>query len=241
MRAGYRTRGRNYAGFSKFIVRRPTMNNFSRRAALQTLPLIMALSMAGCQTAQQQPSATERAVAESAKLAGEARDVAEASLGKQSEILAQGDLALNGREQLLVVNRISGAALANQQKVSSSPVYIMRAAVLEKNDGKWSQILLCDEHLKNPNGYLGGSPKGRVTGWQLEYTKDGKLGLEMNFTPANKFGVENASADRGSEEKQPNFTVRWNKNMKRYQSFDKSHERYLGEVPSLEVPESILK
>jgi hypothetical protein len=217
------------------------MKNYRLRAALRNLPWIMALCLAGCQTSQQQTSATGKAAAASDNPAEDAQRVAEASLGKQAEILARGDLAMNGREQLLVVNRIAGAAPANQEKTSSSPVYVMRAAVLEKNSGKWSQILLCDEHLKNPNGYLGGSPKGRVTGWELEYRKDENLGLEMSFTPATKFGVENTSADQGMEEKQPTFNVRWNKNTKRYQSFDKSHERYLGEVPSLEVPESILK
>jgi hypothetical protein len=217
------------------------MKNYRLRIALRNLPWIMALCLAGCQTAQQQKSDAGKAAAASEKLAEEAQRVAEASMGKQSEILARGDLALTGREQLLVVNRIASAAPANRESASSSPIYIMRAAVLEKNDGKWSQILLCDEHLKNPNGYLGGSPKTRITGWQLEYRKDQKLGLEMSFTPARKYGVENTSAYEGSEEKQPTFDVRWNKNTKRYQSFDKSHERYLGEVPSLEAPESILK
>jgi hypothetical protein len=218
------------------------MKNYKLRAALRNLPWIMALCLAGCQTAQRQTAdAGKAAAAASDKLAEEAQRVAEASLGKQSEILAQGDLALNGREQLLVVNRIASAAPANREMTSSSPVYIMRAAVLEKNDGKWSQILLCDEHLKNPNGYLGGSPRTRITGWHLEYRKDQHLGLEMSFTPATKYGVEKTSADEGAEEKQPTYNVRWNKNTKRYQSFDKSHERYLGEVPSLEAPESILK
>jgi opacity protein-like surface antigen len=217
------------------------MRNYKLRAALRTLPWIMALCFTGCQTAPQRQSDPGKAAAASDKPAEEAQRVAESSLGKQSEILAQGDLALNGREQLLVVNRIAGAAPANREMTSSSPVYIMRAAVLEKNNGKWSQILLCDEHLKNPNGYLGGSPKTRITGWHLEYRKDQRLGLEMSFTPATKFGVEKTSADEGSEEKQPTYNVRWNKNTKRYQSFDKSHERYLGEVPSLEAPESILK
>lgn len=217
------------------------MKNSYHRVALRALPWFMALVLAGCQTAQQQPAVADQAAVERAQQAEEAHGVAEASLGKQSEILAQGDLALNGREQLLVVNRISGSSSINMNGASSSPIYILRAAVLEKNDGKWSQILLCDEHLKNPNGYLGGSPKGRVTGWQLQYSKDDKLGLEMNFTPANKFGVEDASTGQGSEEKQPTFSVRWNKNTKRYQSFDKSQERYLGEVPSLETPESTLK
>ncbi len=217
------------------------MKNYKLRAALRRLTWIMALCLAGCQTAPQHPTDPGKAAAASDKLAEDAQRVAEASLGKQSEILAQGDLALNGREQLLVVNRIASAAPANGEMANSSPVYIMRAAVLEKNNGKWSQILLCDEHLKNSNGYLGGSPKTRITGWYLEYRRDQQLGLEMSFTPATKLGVENTSADEGSQERQATFYVRWNKNTKRYQSFDKSHERYLGEVPSLEAPESILK
>jgi len=211
------------------------------RNALRTLPWILALSLVGCQTEQEQHLAIDKAAAASANLADEARGVAEASLGKQSEILAQGNLALNGREQLLVVNRFSTTHPASRAMENSTPLLVTRATVLEKNDGKWSQILLCDEHLKNQNGYLGGSPKARVMSWQLEYRKDEKLGLEMSFSPANRFGVEDPGADQGSEEKQPVFNVRWNKNLKRYQSFDPSHERYLGEIPSLETPESILK
>ena len=107
-------------------------------------------------------------------------------------------------------------------------------------DGKWSEILLCDEHLKNPNGYLGGSSAGRASGWRLEYTQDAKEGLEMKFTPAESFELARTRIKVPSE-RHPTFDVRWNKNAKRYQSFDQSHERYLSEVPSLETPQSILK
>jgi hypothetical protein len=113
--------------------------------------------------------------------------------------------------------------------------------VLEKNDGKWSQILLCDEHLKNPSGYLGGSPRARVTGWQLEYNQDSKEGLQMSFAPAENFDTARANSGQSLEKNRTTFHVRWNKNAKRYQSFDASHERYLGEIPSLETPESTLK
>jgi hypothetical protein len=210
------------------------------RAIVGTLSWIMALSLAGCQSAQQAAPAEVRAAAERADMADEARGVAEAALGKQAEILARGDLALNGREQLLVVNRISKQA-ASGGGGANSPIVVTHAAVLEKIEGKWSEVLLCDEHLKNPSGYLGRSPAGRVTGWRLEYTQDAKEGLEMKFTPAEGFDPASASADRSSEQKFPAFDVRWNKNAKRYQSFDQSHERYLSEVPSLETPQSILK
>ena len=218
------------------------MNKKSRlRAALRTLSWLTALILAGCQSAPQQPATADKIAAASEKRAEEARSVADASMGKQSEILAQGDLALNGREQLLVVNRVTFMDPAKQRSSSASPAFIRRAAVLEKNDGKWSQILLCDEHLKNTNGYLGGLPRDRIEGWQLAFTMSATQGLEMSFTPANHLGVENTSADDAPQGTQPTFVVRWNKNLKRYQSLDKSHERYLGEVPALEAPESILK
>jgi hypothetical protein len=217
------------------------MNNSKFRAALRTLPWIMALCLTGCQTAKQQPSDTDKIAAAKDQLAEEARGVAEASLGKQSEILAQGDLALNGREQLLVVNRVASTGPENQRNSNASPVLLRRAAVLEKNDGKWSQILLCDEHLKNTNGYLGGLPKARIDGWKLAFSQNAARGLEMSFSPATKVELENPSAEDVPDGTQSAYIVRWNKNLKRYQSFDKSHERYLGEVPALEAPESILK
>ena len=200
----------------------------------------MALSLAGCHSAKQPSPADVKAAAERADMADEARGVAEAALGKQAEILARGDLALNGREQLLVVNRISKQTAAGGGG-TNSPILVTRAAVLEQNGGKWSEVLLCDEHLKNPNGYLGGSPVGRTNDWQLEFSQDAKDGLKMKFRPAEKFDAANVNAEQGSEQKFPAFDVRWNKNAKRYQSFDQSHERYLSEVPSLETPQSILK
>jgi hypothetical protein len=215
------------------------------RTVVEMLSWIMTLFLAGCQTAQQLApaegkTATERADLSNEARANEARGVAEASLGKQAEILARGNLALNGREQVLVVNRFSAGA-AGAGGANSPAIFVTRAAILEKNGGKWAEVLLCDEHLKNPNGYLGGSRAGRVTGWRLEYSQDAKKGLEMKFTPAERLGAVQVNADQSSEQKYPTFDVRWNKIAKRYQSFDQSHERYLNEVPSLETPQSILK
>jgi len=212
------------------------------RTVAGMLSWIMALSLAGCQTAQQQVApAVDKAAAESATVVDEAREAADASLGKQSEILAQGNLARNGREQVLVVNRLSAGAQANSGGKSPATIFVTRAAVLEKNDGKWSQVLLCDEHLKNPNGYLGGSPAARVTGWRLEYNQDTRNGLEMKFSPADIFDAVNVQTGERVGPKNATFDVRWNKDAKRYQSFDQSHERYLSEVPSLETPVTILK
>jgi len=211
------------------------------RTVVKMLSWIMALSLAGCHGGQQPTPAADKAAAEAANVADEARGAAEASLGKQAEILAQGDLALTGREQLLVVNRFASSQQVSRGDANFSPILVTRAAVLEKNDGKWSQILLCDEHLKNPNGYLGGSSATRVTGWRMEYSQDAKEGLEMKFTPAERLDAVNAKTGQRSEQEYPTFDVRWNNDAKRYQSFDQSQERYLSEVPALETPQSILR
>ena len=63
----------------------------------------------------------------------------------------------------------------------------------------------------------------------------------MRFTPAEKFDAVNANTEERSKARNATLDVRWNKNAKRYQSFDQSHERYLNEVPSLETPQSTLR
>jgi hypothetical protein len=238
---GFRTGGRNYAGVPKPIVRCLTMRIRRLRTVVGILSGIMALTLAGCHSTQQSATADDKTTAESTDVSDEARGVAEASLGKGAEILAHGNLAQNGREQVLVVNRYSWGAAASAGGANPSVIFVTRAAVLEQNDGKWTEVLLCDEHLKNPNGYLGGSHATHVTGWRLEYRQDAQVGLEMKFTPAEGFNAVDVNTDQNSEQKYLTFDVRWNKNAKRYQSFDQSHERYLNEVPSLETPESILK
>jgi hypothetical protein len=168
-----------------------------------------------------------------ARQLAEAQSVAEAALGKQAEILDHGDLAQNGTEQVLAVNRVANA----RQEAGSKGMVIRRAAILEKNGGKWSEVLRCDEHLKNTHGYLTGAPTAQVSGWRLEYNLDSGQGLELKFTPANAIadapGTEDSSAKT--------LFVRWNKSAKRYQSLDQSHEKFLNEVPNLETPMSILK
>ncbi|HYL64898.1 MAG TPA: hypothetical protein VE077_19965, partial [Candidatus Methylomirabilis sp.] len=85
------------------------------------------------------------------------------------------------------------------------------------------------------------SPKERSAGWRLEYRQDARDGLEMKFTAAEKPDASDGNAKQSSEQKDPAFIVRWNKNAKRYQTFDQSQERFLSEVPSLDIPQSILK
>jgi hypothetical protein len=202
---------------------------------------LLAPLFSGCQPAPRPSPGELEAAAKRAEAADEVKRVAEASLGKQSEVLAQGDLARDGREQLFVVNRFAAGEPRDKGDSNSAPMLITRAVVLEKNGEQWSEILRCDEHVKNPHGYLGGSPAGRVNGWRLEYRQDSQAGLELKLTPAERLNADGVSTNEHSGQKNPTFEVRWNLSVKRYQTFDASHERYLSEVPSLETPQSTLR
>jgi hypothetical protein len=189
--------------------------------------------LVGCQSAQPGSPSANGAKVDPPAETPLTRDIAEKALGKEAEILAQGDLAGSGTEQLLVVNRAgrtSGGDGSGSDRQSS--ILITRAAILENSNGKWSEVLLCDEHLKNPKGYLGGSSAARESGWRLEYSKHPNQGLEMKFTPAGSGLGEPAGKT---------VFVKWNAGARRYQSLDSSHEKYLSEAPTLETPESILR
>jgi hypothetical protein len=200
---------------------------------------VASLLLAGCHSARQPGPAGESANPDSPRWKEEAQAVADAALGKQAEIISRGDLARNGLQQLLVVNRVTKATKTNAGPGNSSAIFITRAVILEKSNGKWTEILRCDEHLKNPNGYLGGAPAARTTGWQLQYRTDARHGLELQFTPADgKVGGEGTGeGGLGGQ----TVVVRWNAGAKRYQSLDSSHEGYLSEAPTLETPHSILR
>jgi hypothetical protein len=156
--------------------------------------------------------------------------VAAATLGGGAEVVAFGDLAHNGRQQVLVANRIGAAGPV--AKGTEQGVRFTRAAVFEQAGAKWSEVLRCDEFLKNPNGYLGGTPRQPVTGWRLELSKQsGHPEGELLFTPLQDSGAPSA----------PAIAVRWNPALARYQSFDSQSGRFLEELHSLETPVSPLR
>lgn len=199
----------------------------------------VALLLAGCRPALQSKPVGEAPNPDAPGIADNTIRVAEAVLGKQAEVLAHGDLARNGLEQLLVVNRFDNAPGSRAALGNPAAIFITRAAILEKDNGRWTELLHCDEHLKNPNGYLGSSPAARANGWWLEFKTDTRQGLEMRFTPANIESVEQTSGT-GEPEGQT-MVVRWNTKVKRYQSLDASHDKYLSEAPTLETPHSLLR
>jgi hypothetical protein len=200
---------------------------------MKTLALIAAagvavMTCASCGSSEpSQPAKAEAAptVPVAPAIPADMQTAADATLGSDTDVLAFGDLAKNGRQQILAVNRVKG----NQQTAAAGTL-VSRVAVIENNSGAWKELFRCDEHLKNTEGFLGGIPVSPVNGWRLQYEQDAQKGLQMYFTPIAKPAGGYIQT----------IGVRWNPKVKRYQSLDRTYEQFLGEVPSLEIPQSEL-
>jgi hypothetical protein len=154
------------------------------------------------------------------------QDAAKALLGSDAQVLLFGDLAKNGKEQILAAN-----VVPNTPKSTVAGTVVTRAVIAENDDGKWMELMRADEHLKNPKGYLGLTPLVAVGGWKLQYENSSGSGMSLYFTPIKA----------GSNEKTLPIAVRWNPATKRYQSMDLTYEHFLTEAPSLENPRSMLR
>ena len=146
--------------------------------------------------------------------------VAHKLLGIEKEVILYGDLAKNGKQEALLLNRIK------KPPDNIVPgILVTRAAIVEDEGGdSWKEVLLCDEHLKNPKGFLGGIPLAEVSGWRIQTEQDPVKGLTLYFTPLQKPTGGNTLP----------IGVRWNPEVKRYQSLDRNFENFLTEVSSLE-------
>jgi hypothetical protein len=190
-----------------------------RTAILIGLVCVSAVAM-GCDNPAKNPPADTSAQKPKAPAVPEdIYSAAAGALSSEAEVLAWGDLALTGRQQILAINRLNKPELT-----TGSSAIFTRMAILE-NDGKqWKEILLCDEHLKNPNGFLGGTPTAGVSQWRLQYEKNPTKGLLLFLTPFNQGPAVRTQA----------IEVRWNPEFKRYQAMDANYETFIGENPALE-------
>ncbi len=195
--------------------------NRSRNLALGFLA---ACFLAGCGDATpEKPAAQEKPAL---TVPDDVQSAADSLLGKETTVLLFGDLAKNGKQELLAANVVPKSTKNNL------PGTIVTRAVLAENDkGQWTEILRCDEHLKNSKGFLPGTPIGGVTGWRLAYEQDPEKGLALYFTPL-KGAVDTHTLPIG---------IRFNPETKRYQSLDRSYEHFLNESPSLNTARSTLR
>ena len=161
-------------------------------------------------------------------LTPEIKAITEKLLGPDGKVVLSGDLAHNGHQQILVVN-----ALPQSPGEPASTVAFRRAAVIEQEGAKWTEVLRCDEYLKNPNGYLCGTPLlPVVAGWRLRWNSStGNRPQELDFTPLPASGAAPVLT----------VAVRWNPAVRRYQSLDATNQEFLGEIAALETPASELR
>ena len=194
-----------------------------RKIALLGVAGAVAIACGACGQSTPAPAKTEAAPPAALATPPDIQAAADATLGAETDVLAYGDLAKNGRQEVLAINRLKG----NPDKALAGTL-VTRAAVIENDGGSWKEVFRCDEHLKNPNGYLAGTPLAGVSGWRLQYEQDPAKGLVMYFTPI-------AKPEGGYI---LTIGVRWNPEVKRYQSLSRDYEQFMGESPALETPQS---
>jgi len=182
----------------------------------------------GCGTEAPKPSSEPAAEAKpvAPAIPEDIQDDAKHLLGSDAQVLLFGDLAKNGKRQLLAANVVPKTP---QNNVPGTVV--TRAIVAQDDDGKWTELLRVDEHLKNQKGYLGLTPLDSITGWRLQYEQNPEKGLQLYFTPLKVNGDTHVLT----------IGVRWNPATNRYQSLDASYEHFLKESSTLQNVRSSLR
>jgi hypothetical protein len=198
-----------------------------KKIALISAAWAGAMACVSCSGSSSAPAKKEAAAAAPVvpAIPADIQAAAEAALGADTDVLVFGDLAKNGHQQILAVNRVKSTP-----ETAIAGIAAMRVAVIENEGSNWKEIFRCDGHLKNARGFMGGTPLSPVGGWRLQYEQDVQKGLQMYFTPIAK-PVGGYIQTIG---------VRWNPQVKRYQSLDRNYEQFLGEVPALDTPQSQL-
>jgi hypothetical protein len=188
--------------------------------------LSLAIFLGGCGADASKPAPQAETKSAEPSVPEEIQSAAKALLGSESQVLAFGDLAKNGHQQFLAANVVPKTPTNNLPGT-----IVTRVVVAENTDGKWAEVLRCDEHLKNQKGFLGLTPLVPVTGWRLQYEQNDEKGLQLYFTPL-KGAVDSHVLPIG---------VRWNPATKRYQSLDRTYEHFLLESPSMQDARSTLR
>ena len=190
--------------------------------------LSMMCALAGCGEEQPATKSANSAETTPAKPAvpEDVQGAAEALLGTETQVIVFGDLAKTGKQQFVAANVVPKTPTNNLPGT-----IVTRAIIAENQDGKWLELLRCDEYLKNSKGYLGQTPAKPVTGWRLQYEQDPVKGLQLYFTPVNTSGSAHALP----------IGVQWNPAVKRYQSLDRTYEHFVSEATSLENARSMLR
>jgi hypothetical protein len=188
---------------------------------------LASLLLAGCgDDPAPKPAAEEPAKPAGPAVPEDMQDAAQNLLGKETQVLVFGDLAKTGKQQFLAAN-----VVPKTPKNDIPGTIVTRAVLAEETDGKWSELLRCDEYLKNAKGYLALTPLAAVAGWKVQYDQDPVKGIQLYFTPV-KVGADKHVLPIG---------IAWNPATKRYQSLDMTYEHFLMEKASLDTARSVLR
>ena len=136
------------------------------------------------------------------------------ALGPTADVFFFGDLVGNGHQQAVIMNRLPEA--------SHTAIGFSRAAILQKEEAKWVEVLRCDEYLKNPKGYL---ESDRVTGWQLQIPTSAHGAPAMLYFNLLK---------RDGSKPTSNIPVAWNSKVGRYKVIEVGC--LIDEIATLETP-----
>jgi len=188
--------------------------------------LSLAIFLGGCGADASKPAPQAEAKPAEPAVPEDIQLATEALLGSESQVLAFGDLAKNGKQEFLAADVVPKTPTNNLPGT-----IVTRVVVAENTDGQWAEVLRCDEHLKNQKGFLGLTPLVPVTGWRLQYEQNNEKGLQLYFTPL-KGAIDTHVLPIG---------VRWNPATKRYQSLDRTYEHFLLESPSMQDARSTLR
>jgi hypothetical protein len=188
---------------------------------------VACLILAGCGNSEPPRSDGASSTAEKKPaIPDDVQGAAKTLLGSDVQVLAFGDLAKNGKQQFLAVN-----VLPKTPTNTIPGLTISRATVAENDEGKWMELMHCDEHLKNQKGLLALTPAQPVSAWRLQFEQDDVKGLQLYFTP-----------EKTSDPHVLPIGVRYNPKTQRYQSLDRSFEKFLSESQQLgEPPRSSLR
>jgi hypothetical protein len=188
--------------------------------------LSLAIFLGGCGVDAPKPAPQAETKPPEPAIPDEIQGAAKALLGSQTQVLAFGDLAKNGKQEFLAANVVPKTPTNNLPGT-----IVTRVVVAENTDGKWTELLRCDEHLKNQKGFMGLTPLTAVTGWRLQFEQNEEKGLQLYFTPL--LGTNDSHVLP--------IGVRWNPTTKRYQSLDRTYEHFLLESASLQDARSTLR
>jgi hypothetical protein len=203
-----------------------TRSRFFAGIAAASLTFVALLETSCGDEPAAKPAAEEPAKPAEAAVPEDMQAAALSLLGKETQVLVFGDLAKTGRQQFLAAN-----VVPKTPKNDIPGIIVTRAVVAEETEGKWSELLRCDEYLKNAKGYLALTPLAAVSGWKVQWDQDPIKGIQLYFTPV-KTGADKHVLPIG---------VAWNPSTKRYQSLDLTYEHFLMEKPSLDTARSVLR